>query len=256
MSNTLSIVIPSYQETERLRTTLKEIFPFLEKAFSQFQILIVDDPGKNGTYTEIQSPYAQDSRVQLIKQPARLGKGAALKRGLTEAVHDLVLFMDADHTTSISEVTDFIAQVDSPNSPIIVGGVRAYQEDESKNRRIVGICAQLLFHVVIFSKAVPDSQCGFKLFTRAAINKIIPYSRTDGGMIDAELFFLAQHLGVKCRFEPVHWTNKAGSKINILKCLFVDTLEIFKIRFRYWFGAYNSPRQSTVVNTNIARVGL
>jgi len=244
VNTSLSIVIPSYQETARLGRTLGEILPFLDQHYPDFELLIVDDPGKDGSYTEIEARFASDKRIQLLKQPQRLGKGAAVKRGLTQSCGGVVLFMDADHTTPITEVTHFISQVQSPDYPLIVGGVRAYQEDENKNRRIIGLCAQLLFHVVIFSKAVPDSQCGFKLFTRAAIDKIIPLSKTDSGMIDAELFFLAQRLDVKCRFEPVRWTNKAGSKISVLKCIFVDAAEIFKIRIRAIFGRYHFPAQS------------
>jgi dolichyl-phosphate beta-glucosyltransferase len=244
-ATSLSVVIPSYQETIRLARTLTEVLPFLETRFNSFEVVIVDDPGADGSYTAIAANFLLDPRIRFLRQRRRLGKGASLRRGLLESRYDLVLFMDADHTTPIQEVEKFISNVSSGDQLVLIGGVRAYQEDESKKRRIIGICAQLLFHLVIFSKAVPDSQCGFKLLTRASINRLLPLSRTKGGMIDAELFYLAQRNGVQCLFEPVRWRNKAGSKINLLKCLFVDVVEVFVIRFRGWFGVYRNAQKDT-----------
>ncbi len=238
-----SVVIPTYQETARLGQTLGEIMTFLAKNFPQFEIIVVDDPARDGSYTQILAPYNQDPRIRLLHQPVRWGKGTALRRGLLESEGEIVLFMDADHATPIQEVLHFIEQVKSVHAPIVVGGVRAYQEDESKGRRIIGICAQLLFHVIVFTKAVPDSQCGFKLFTRKTIDLIIPYCRVSGGIIDVEIFFLAQKFGVPCRFEPVRWVNKTGSKVSILKCSIRDIAEVFKIRLRSIFKGYCKPFQ-------------
>jgi dolichyl-phosphate beta-glucosyltransferase len=238
-SSCLSVVIPTYQETIRLARTLSEIIPYLESQFEFFEVLIVDDPSTKGKHTELETAFAADHRIRLLRQRRRLGKGASLRRGLLESRHEIVLFMDADHTTPIQEVEHFISNVRSGEELVLIGGVRAYQEDESKKRRIVGICAQLLFHLVIFAKAVPDSQCGFKVLTRATINRLLPLSRTRGGMIDAELFYLAHRNGVQCLFEPVRWRNKAGSKINLVKCLFVDVVEVFVIALRGWVGVYD-----------------
>jgi dolichyl-phosphate beta-glucosyltransferase len=119
-----------------------------------------------------------------------------------------------------------------------VAGVRTYQEDERRWRRIVGLIAQLLAHLVVFRKAVCDSQCGFKLFTRETVHAVFPYCRVNGGMIDVEVFSLLHAFRIPCRFQAVHWTNKEGSRINVIRCMMLDPLDMLRIRFRHAMGTY------------------
>src|SRR4029453_5664911 len=102
---------------------------------------------------------------------------------------DFILFMDADHATPIREIEPFLDDLRTSECGV-VAGVRTYQENESKWRRILGFFAQLLRPLIVFEKAVVDSQCGFKLFTASAARKLFPFCRVNGGMIDIELFAL------------------------------------------------------------------
>jgi dolichyl-phosphate beta-glucosyltransferase len=111
----------------------------------------------------------------------------------------------------------------------------------------------MLAHLIVFEKAVIDSQCGFKCFTRDAAQALFSLSRVNGGMFDVELFFLMHRLGMPIYYQPVHWANKAGSRINILRCMLFDPLDLIAIRFHAIVGAYNfnsvrfpqKPRSST-----------
>jgi len=126
----------------------------------------------------------------------------------------------------------------------VVVGVRTYQDDESHSRRIIGLCAQLLAHIIVFRKPVIDSQCGFKLFSQKAARKIFPYCRVNGGMLDVELFYLIQMFNIPCYYQPVHWNNKPDSKVSILRSLFVDTYDMVKIRMVDTFGGYAKPLEA------------
>ena len=238
----LSIVIPTYKEARRLPLTLREITGYLDRRFAAYEILIVDDDSPDGTAAAALAEDGGRGVVRILTQPGRLGKGAAVRRGCLAARHERVLFMDADHATPIEEVEAMLAQL--PEGGVTVG-VRTYQENEQKWRRIVGLCAQLLAHLVVFQKPVIDSQCGFKLFTAAAVQRVFPYCRVNGGMIDVELFFLFHKMSVPCHYQPVHWNNKDGSKVSVMRSVIFDTLDMFKIRGRDLLGLYARPLTGT-----------
>jgi dolichyl-phosphate beta-glucosyltransferase len=237
---TLSIVIPTFNEKGRLPQTLREIQPYLRERFPQHEVIVVDDDSPDGTAQIARDMADQFPSLRVLVQPGRLGKGAAVRRGCLEARGQFVLFMDADHATPIEELDGLYAQLQQIGQGAAVG-VRTYQENESRWRRVLGLCGQLLAHLLVFRKAVVDSQCGFKLFTREVVARVFPYCRVNGGMLDVEIFFLLHKMEVPCRYQAVHWYNKAGSQIRILRCMLVDPIEMLKIRLRDLAKVYQRP---------------
>jgi len=236
----LSVVIPTYNEAHRLPRTLREIHPYLCRRFPRHEIVVVADKSPDGTAELAERIGAELGRVRVLVQPGRLGKGAAVRRGCLESRGDHVLFMDADHATPIDELDEMFPVLQRLGSGAVVG-VRTYQEDERRWRRIVGLAAQLLAHLIVFRKAVCDSQCGFKLFSRDVVEKVFPRCRVDGGMLDVEIFFLLHIQDIPCRYHPVHWVNKEGSRINVLRCMARDPIDMLKIRLRGRLGVYERP---------------
>lgn len=235
----VSVVIPTYCEVGRLPRTLAEIRPYFVARQIRHEIVVVDDNSPDGTGAFVSG--LADPDIRLLSQPRRLGKGAALRRGCLAARGELILYMDADHATPITSLDAFLPLVQRGRD-CLIAGVRTYQEDESRLRRIIGLAGQLLAHLVVFERAVVDSQCGFKVLTHGAAQKLFSRTRTNGGMIDVELFFLAHRLRVPTFFVPVHWRNKPGSKINLFACMFFDSLELFRIRARSLFGLYHQTK--------------
>jgi len=234
----LSVVIPTFMEAKRLPQTLAEILPYLKTHFPSNEVLVVDDNSPDGTGQIVLACSREYPQVRLLAQPKRLGKGAAVRRGCIEARGRYVLFMDADHSTPIQELNGFMPALKMPGVGA-VAGVRTYQEDESRGRRIIGLLGQVLAHLIVFRKAVVDSQCGFKLFTWEAAQKIFPLARVNGGMLDVEIFYLIHKLELSCRFMPVLWANKPESRINTLACMFRDPIDMLRIRLRDVCGVYS-----------------
>jgi dolichyl-phosphate beta-glucosyltransferase len=237
MRHSLSVVIPTYNETHRLPQTLREIYSYLRPRCRNFEVVVVDDNSPDGTAALVERLAAEYPGLRVLVQPRRLGKGAAVRRGCLDARCEYVLFMDADHATPIEELDDMVPALDKLGSGA-VAGVRTYQEDERRWRRIVGLAAQLLAHLIVFRKAVCDSQCGFKLFSRDVVQRVFPYCRVNGGMIDVELFSLLHAMGVPCRYQAVHWVNKEGSRIRVWRCVLFDPLNMAIIRLRHAWGVY------------------
>lgn len=232
----VSVVLPAYNESHRLPATLEGIRPYLDSRFGHYEVLVVDDGSTDTTAEIVRNAAASWPNIKLLMQPRNMGKGAAVRRGCLEASCELVLFMDADLATPIEELDLVLPHFDKNYQAVV--GVRTYQEHESKWRRIVGLSLQILAHLIVFEKAVVDSQCGFKCFTRDTAQALFSISRVDGGMFDVELFFLMHRLGIPVYYQPVHWDNKEGSRINFVKCMFLDPVDLIAIRMRGAVGKY------------------
>lgn len=235
----LAVVIPAYNESHRLPDTLRAIRPYLDSRFAHYEVIVVDDGSSDGTPGVVEELCGGWSNLTLLRQPRNMGKGAAVRRGCLAANSDVVLFMDADLATPIEEFDSMIPLFSRGEYNAVVGA-RTYQELESKWRRVVGLVLQLLAHIIVFEKAVIDSQCGFKSFSREACRALFSRARVDGGMFDVELFFLMHRLGIAVRYQPVHWENKAGSRINILRCMLFDPVDLIAIRLRGIAGVYKT----------------
>lgn len=237
----LSVVIPAFNEELRLARTFDEIHEYLGLRFPRHEVIVVDDGSTDRTAAIVEERSARDwPELRLLRQPRNLGFGAAMRRGCLAATGELVLYMDADHAVPIENVERFIADV-GEHSAEVVAGVRLFQSDEPKWRRVVGLLLQVFAHVVVFETSVVDVACGFKLFTRAAAQRVLPYCRTNGGMINVELFHLLQALRVRCYFDMVPWRNKEGSRIPYIRTMLSDPFRIVLIRLRRLTGGYRHP---------------
>ncbi len=235
------MVLPAYNESHRLPETLASIRPYLDAHFREYEVIVVDDGSADRTPAVVRDLQADWPNLVLLVQPHNQGKGAAVRRGCLAAAYDLVLFMDADLATPIEEIEGLMPHLERGSHGAVVG-VRTYQEDESKWRRVLGLTLQMMAHLIVFEKAVVDSQCGFKCFTRNACREIFARSRIDGGMFDVELFFIMHRLGIPVYYEPVHWKNKPGSTINILRCMLFDPIDLIRIRVSGMLGRYGLAR--------------
>tara|TARA_B100000315_G_C14117898_1_gene381160 strand:- start:9 stop:452 length:444 start_codon:yes stop_codon:yes gene_type:complete len=145
--------------------------------------------------------------------------------------------MDADHSTRIEEVESFVPLLEQGHDLVV--GVRTYQDGESRSRRVMGLTFLIFAHLFVFRKAVVDSQCGFKAFTRSAAQLIFSNCRNNGGTIDVEIFYLAHKFGLNIFFAPVHWRNAPGSTITIWKCILRDPFDMLLIRLRDLLNRYS-----------------
>jgi len=233
----LTVVLPAFNESHRLPATLTEIRPYLDSRFMRYEVIVVDDGSTDGTAALVEDAARNWPNLSVIRQSRNLGKGAAVRRGCLAANCDLVFFMDADLATPIEELDSMLPQFEAVEYKAVVG-VRTYQELESKWRRVVGLSLQLLAHLIVFEKAVVDSQCGFKCFSQKVAKEVFSRTRVDGGMFDVEIFFIMHRLGIPVYYQPVHWVNKAGSRINVLRCMFLDPFDLVAIRVRGALGLY------------------
>lgn len=210
----LSIVIPAYNEALRLPRYLPDVQAFCATLQGGCEILVVDDGSTDRTAQYVDSVAHQDTAVRLIRQDRNRGKGAAVRRGVSEARGAYVLFADADGATPIEESWKLLERAREA-ADVVIGSRKAagdVRRERSWARELVGSA----FYRITNLLAVPgieDTQCGFKIFRRTAARAIFPQLTETGWAFDVELLFVAQKLGMRIEEVPVNWSAVEGSKI-------------------------------------------
>ena len=193
MAQKISLIIPSYNEEKLIVSSIKNIITYMLKNKYNFEVIVVDDGGKDKTKEKVRS--IKDKHVKLLSYKPNKGKGHAVKTGMLAAKGDLLLFLDADLSTPIEEIEKFIPQTRKYD---VVIASRALKESKIKvhqpfYRELIG----KIFNKMVQLLAVwgiKDTQCGFKMFTRKAANIIFKRQRIHGWAFDVELLFIAKNI--------------------------------------------------------------
>ncbi|PIT90780.1 MAG: hypothetical protein COU22_00270 [Candidatus Komeilibacteria bacterium CG10_big_fil_rev_8_21_14_0_10_41_13] len=230
----VSVIIPAYNEEKRLSRTLTEVLGSLKDAPWPYEIIVVDDGSRDKT-----SEIARETpQVRVIRHQINLGKGRAVKAGVAEAKGELILFMDADHSTPIEELNNFLKAID--HYDIIIGS-RALKDSEVIKRQglikeLSGKLGNRLIRLVT-GLDFQDTQCGFKLFNRSSL--IIFNKQTlDRWGFDFELLLIAKKAGFKILEMPVKWQNDSHSKVTFFS-YFQTLSDLIKIYFNNLQGKYD-----------------
>ncbi|MFC9694053.1 dolichyl-phosphate beta-glucosyltransferase [Kribbella sp. NPDC056951] len=213
MTVQLSVVIPAYNEEQRLPQTLKAVTAYLAATCEDWEVLVVDDGSADATARSVQA--AGDERVQLIRWPVNRGKGHAVRVGILASRGARVLMCDADNATPIEQLHVLQAALDRGASAAI--GSRALPESELEVRQSAfrETCGRI-GNALIQAFAVPgiqDTQCGFKLYDGPRARLVFQLARIDGWCSDAEVLHLFHRLGLEVAEVPVRWFDRDGSKL-------------------------------------------
>lgn len=111
----LSVVMPCYNERETIRECLKRV---LDSGWVG-EVIIVDDGSKDGTRDILAS--LDDARVRVLLQPVNQGKGAALRRGFSEATFPYVIVQDADLEYDPSDYGDLLLPLINDQADVVYG---------------------------------------------------------------------------------------------------------------------------------------
>jgi dolichyl-phosphate beta-glucosyltransferase len=229
----LSVVIPAYNEEERLPQSLATVLDFLKKQSYESEIIISDDGSRDRT-AALAAELLKGFPHQILVTSQNRGKGHAVRQGMLASQGDYILFTDADLSTPIEEVTRFLSHLEKDQDIVI--GSRALpgsQVEIHQNflRETMGKIFNLIAQMWTF-KGIHDSQCGFKCFRREAARRLFSLQKLDGFSFDVEIVFLAQKLGFRLLELPVIWRNSAQSRVQVLRdplLMFWDVLRIRRL---------------------------
>nr|CAG4651251.1 EOG090X0BIY [Simocephalus serrulatus]SVE94442.1 EOG090X0BIY [Simocephalus serrulatus] len=252
----LSVIVPAYNEEKRLPVMLEECLDYLEKKLKSnpkntYEVLIVDD-GSTDKTTEVGLGYSEKygcDKVRVLTLIKNRGKGGAVRLGMLSARGQQLLFADADGATTFEDISklqknlDDLVKGESLESALgLVCGSRAHLEKEAiASRSIARTFLMKGFHLLVWlfaARSIRDTQCGFKLLTRATARLCFPNLHIERWAFDVELIYIAEHVKIPTGEISVRWTEIEGSKIVPVWSWLQMGRDLFLIWLRYSTGAW------------------
>lgn len=238
----LSVIIPAYNEAQRLPLCLKQVLAYLDERGGTYEVLVVDDGSRDQTAQAVESVAHRCPHVRLIRLTSNMGKGAAVRRGMQAARGTYQLFVDADGATPIEE----LARLESAllaGADLAIGSRALASQDPTftvRARWHRNLLGNLFNHIVqrLGLRDIADTQCGFKLFRRSIAQDLFSVACVDGYAFDLELLYVARQRGYRLAEVPINWIDQPGSKVRPWRDGFVMLQELQAIRKRDSQGLY------------------
>lgn len=213
----LTVVIPAYNEEERLPKTLERIIEYYSAQTYPWNVIVVSDGSGDRTGEVVVE--ANHPNVRLIEYQPNRGKGYAVQTGMLAAEGDLVLFCDADLATPQEETEKLLPHM-AQGARVAIGS-RPLQESNLEIRQpwyreFAGRSFNKLIQIMAI-QGIDDTQCGFKMFDRAASQEIFSRCKLDGFGFDFEALMIARDLGYRIDEVPIRWRHMEGSKVNLVR---------------------------------------
>jgi dolichyl-phosphate beta-glucosyltransferase len=231
----LSVVIPAYNEAERLPPSLEKLVAYAVRQPRRLDVVLVDD-GSDDETSRVAGQVLEGRLplTVLVNKPNR-GKGYSVRRGLLAAQGECVLFADADFSTPIEEADRLLEAIEG-GADVAIGSRGMRQSEVQVHQPWWREGAGRLFGLVTRAIVLPgihDSQCGFKCFRREVAQAVLPHQTLDGWAFDVELLLVARRLGYTVTEVPVHWVNDPGSKVHMLTDGPRMVLDMLRTRWRH-----------------------
>lgn len=234
----VSIIIPAYNEEQRLPTTLGELAQYRERFAGDFEVLVVDDGSFDGTVSLVRGLAVERPWLSVLECPHR-GKGAAVRSGMLAARYERVVLCDADLSMPVNQLDRLLNAIER-GCDVAVGS-RAMPDshlyEDPLKRRIMSKVFNFLVRTLVIS-GLKDTQCGFKAFRRSVARDLFARQTIDGFSFDVEILYLALRREYTVEEIAIDWYFDANSRVRAG----LDTLhmvgDLLRIRMRTAVGAY------------------
>lgn len=249
MNPYLSVVIPSFNELDNFQAgVLDQVLDYLAKQNYTWEVILSDDGSTDGTASALEDFARRQDRVRVLRN-IHAGKAPTVRAGMLAARGQWRLFTDFDQSTPISEVAKLLEYA-KKDYQVVIGSremIGSKREREPFHRHVMGRGFNILVQILAIP-GILDTQCGFKLFSAEATQKLftnlVVYghqtARSDAftGAFDVELLFLAQRFGFEVREVPVLWRHTQTNRVNPLKDSLRMLRDIVRIRLAAARGLY------------------
>lgn len=244
----ISVIIPAFNAAAYLRETVASIRDYLDAAGVTYEIIVVDDGSTDGTRDCM--PVA-DGAVRWIRHERNFGKGRAVRTGMLAAQYDWALFTDADNATTIDHLARFGAE--AAECDILIASRRLAASrilcPQPWFRQTLG----RMFPYLVKTWVLPtfeDTQCGFKLFRKAAAADLFGRAGVDRFAFDVEILAMAVARRWRVREIAVDWRNPgSGSTLSLRRDTMRMFLDVLKIGWRLRRGRYPTGRDHPEART-------
>ncbi|MGE5489510.1 MAG: dolichyl-phosphate beta-glucosyltransferase [bacterium] len=241
----ISIVVPAFNEQERLPATLRAIVEYLDGCQQvQYEVLVVDDGSADGTARVVEEFARSRPEVRLLANGRNRGKGYSVRHGMLKATGEWVLFTDSDLSAPIEEARKLFEAARREGALIAIGSRALDRSLISVHQSWFRETAGRIFNLIMRAlTGLPfhDTQCGFKLFEARAARDVFGRQRIERWGFDAEVLFIARKLGYKTVEVPVRWSHAEGTKVRMLRDSLNMFIDLWRVRWNHLRGLYREP---------------
>lgn len=239
----LSIIIPAFNEEERLPQTLDRVNRYLRTLPFTSEVIVVDDGSTDNTAQAVSALAEIIPNLSLVSNNRNRGKGFTVRHGMLEARGRIALFTDADLSAPIEELQKLLTALESADVAIGSRAVdrRLIEIHQSRAREIAGILFNWIMRLLI-GLPFEDTQCGFKAFTMPESRIIFEQQRILDFGFDPEILFLAKRHKLRAVEVPVRWSHDPRTKVRVFRDSARMLLDLFCIHWNALLGRY--PRAS------------
>lgn len=235
----LSWIIPAYNEEERIEKTIREVDGYLlRRQFpGGYEIVVCDSASRDRTAEMVRTLGNTMPHLRLMRVENR-GKGWAVQEAMLAVAGDLRIFSDADNSVSPEQFETLLPFIRAPQTggeyDVVIGSIEVpgamIEENAQWYRRLLGKLSKYVIRAGTGLWAIHDSQRGFKLFTRAAAERIFPQQTVSGWGFDFEVLLIAKKASLRIKEVPVRWVNPGGSKVGLAAYVhtFRDLLQVMR----------------------------
>jgi len=238
-----SIIIPAYNESERLSTSLPRVLDYIHWRQYQAEVIVVNDGSVDDTAEVVRRFAATNPEVRLLENPGNRGKGYSVRNGMLHGHGDVLLFTDADLSSPIGEA-DKLFRAIAEGGDIAIGSRWLQAELQTERqpwyRQLYGRLFNLGLKITLGLR-YRDTQCGFKAFTRTAARTLFPRQQVERWGFDPELLYLAGKFKLRTVEVPVQWAHDHRSRINPVRDGLHMGVEMLKVRWNDLRGRYQRP---------------
>ena len=236
----LSVIIPAYNESARIVSTLEAVSEYLQRQAYSWEVIAVDD-GSDDATAKIVEQWSSGRECFRLERIEHGGKGAAVRHGMLAATGEYRFMCDADLAMPISHLSDFLGCMSEGNDVVIgsrqIAGANRY--GESLFRHMLGRAFNKTVQLIAV-RGFQDTQCGFKCFSAKAAAALFPMQQTTGWGFDVELLYLAQRRGLRVREIPIEWRHDADSRLSPASAGLHMLRDVMAVRWRSLRGEYSS----------------
>ena len=230
----LSVVVPCYNEEQRLPRTIEQIERYLDARGAAYELILVDDGSTDGTRALMDSAAAAHASVRIESLPRNRGKGRALAEGVAAARGARILVTDADLSTPIEELEKLEAALHTGAGVAIAS--RALKGSRVEvSQPIYRVFMGKVFNLIVQLVLLPgiwDTQCGFKLFRADVAHEAFVGLTTDGFGYDPEVLYRVKKRGVRIAEVPVVWRNSIETKVSPVRSSLDMLRHVVQLRLR------------------------
>lgn len=228
----VSLILPAYNEAERITQTIHSIRSYFEQERISFEIIVSAD-GDDGTDEKVSKLRAEDPRISLITNRTRCGKGLGIRNGVARASGSIVGFADADNKVPITEIEKVLPWF-SRGYDIVIGSRGVWDSClevlPPVHRRLGSRAFAVLMHGLIGLWNIHDTQCGFKFFLQPVARALFSRQRVDGYMFDVEILHLAERWGYRIKEVGVRWRDDGDTRLRLIAGNWRNFMDLLRIR--------------------------